>query len=199
MTIFKIQYRDGAGAISDRLISEVERHGEDSFTAYCHLRQEKRTFTTGKVLSVTDMATGQTLENSARALGLIKGGGQTIESLVDDILPAIKALKFFAKSLRDFAVRERSHILNFIRSNSRVDPYSESDLDLWLQKLWCGNVFEYINGEQVEYGNLLREIPEEQLPICRDVAYKIVYGSGRKAIANETLARLKRDFAGHGT
>ena len=192
---FRIQYRDAAGDLTERVVSDVQPHSEVAVSAFCHLRGERRTFVIGNIIAVSDGQTGVALQDPARALGLIKGSaGRTIDAEVNHILAAIKALKFFAKSTRGFRARERSGIVGFIKQNAGVGAYSDEDLDQWLQRLYCGNVSAYQDGNAEEYNRLLAEVPVNQRTACRYVALAIAAGSRRNPISDELHARIEREF-----
>ena len=59
-----IEYRDPVGALSTRVIScrSVNPRPPGFLRAYCHLREEYRTFQIGRIRSITDMETGELID-----------------------------------------------------------------------------------------------------------------------------------------
>lgn len=55
-------YEDSIGDVTDREISRPRLVQYGNFKAFCHLRQEMRTFKVKRVIGVTDIATGEVLD-----------------------------------------------------------------------------------------------------------------------------------------
>lgn len=59
MTDLLLQYKDSEGNTSERYVSDIAVEGGDSIVAFCHLRQEKRTFKINRIQSAVDPATDE--------------------------------------------------------------------------------------------------------------------------------------------
>jgi predicted DNA-binding transcriptional regulator YafY len=117
MTKLVIRYKDFSGDITEMRISDISPKGRDAINAFCHLRQEKRTFKIANIIYAAYPETGELVENPWKLFGLsfAEDGRERISSKTFPILPAIKALKFFSMQIRGFAKRERTHIVRFIQ------------------------------------------------------------------------------------
>ena len=197
MTRMHLTYRNGDGIVSERSISDWTPDGEDAVDAYCHLRNERRTFKLQSILRAVDEDTGEVVGNLWRCFGLDRAANGTvrIEAALGERMTAIKVLKFYAKSTRGFAKREREHILNFAFQGTNAHEHSREDADVWLQGLWAGDVYAYKSGEEQEYNLLLSALPSSQRAEVRVTAELIARGSGRRAISPEAAQRIARDFA----
>ena len=59
---FIIQYRDSEGAVTQRRISDVQPEDRIAVSAYCHLRQARRTFVFSKIICAADAETGEVVD-----------------------------------------------------------------------------------------------------------------------------------------
>jgi predicted DNA-binding transcriptional regulator YafY len=109
-----IKYRSGDGSLSTRSISDWSPDGEDSIEALCHLRGERRTFKLMSIFSAIDEESGELLTNLWRSFNLdrARDGRERLVAFFGEKVIAIKVLKFYAKSTRGFAKRQRDHILS---------------------------------------------------------------------------------------
>ncbi len=191
-----IQYRDSSGEITERQISEIEPEGMDAIFAYCHTRDAGRTFKLANILVAADSETGEAIENIWKKFGLAVSpdGRERIESLLANALPAIKALKFFTLMERGFAKRERGHLLQFMKQNFEVSSYSDEEIDEWLQKIWCGDIYAFRDGNTAEYEFLLNAIPSSMKRSCRETALLVAAGSKRRRLEQEAIDRINREF-----
>ncbi len=196
ITELRIKYCDNDGNVTERQVSDIAPEGMDSINAFCHLRQERRTFRIEKIVCAIHPETGEIIENLYKLFpppNSTSGRG-TISSITIPILPAIKALKFFSMQIRGFAKRERSRIVQFIRDVVGIEGYSDDEIDEWLKMLWCGDVYKYRNGDTSEYLRLLKEVPHPLMDRCQKVAILIARGSGRKEMPNELIDRISKEF-----
>ena len=198
MTELIIRYKDGEGNVTERRISDFVPVGPETVFAFCHLRQEKRSFRIPSIVYAAYPETGEVIENLYKFFGmsLAEDGRERLCSITTPILPAIKALKSFSMQIRGTAMRkrERTHIVRFIQQNADVSNYSEEEIDNWFHKLWCGDVYKYYDGDTSEYLDLLRQIPHQLMNKCRQVALAIAKGSGRKPISPEINRRINEEF-----
>ncbi len=200
MTSLIIKYKTFEGEISERQISDIKTETQDSIDAFCHVRNERRSFKIGNISQAIDADTGELVENIWKYLGmeLAPDGREILLSITAKYLSAIKALKFFSLITRGFSFRERSHLVLFIQTHTISDDYSSEEVDSWLQQLWCGNIYSYKDGNTNEYFQLLDSIALVIKLECKVVALNIARGSGRRPILKEVLDQIELDF-GVGT
>lgn len=117
-----------------------------------------------------------------------------IESLLWQVLPAIKALKFFTLSTRGFRQRERDRVTQFVQEVADLRAYSKEEIGEWVYKLWCGDLYTYRDGDTTEYTETLQNIPSALLNRCRDYALLIARGSGRKPVDPIWVERIETEF-----
>jgi hypothetical protein len=65
-----MRYRDGEGNITDRKISDIEPQDGGKILAFCHDRQETRTFKVSRIISIIDADTGEVVENIHALFGI---------------------------------------------------------------------------------------------------------------------------------
>ncbi len=70
VTDLLIRYRDSEGSITERLVSDAVFDGGDFIVAFCHLRQENRTFKLSRIQSVLDPTTGELIQDLLLFLGV---------------------------------------------------------------------------------------------------------------------------------
>lgn len=70
MTELLIRYKDAEGSVSERRISRIEPHEPGYIVAFCHERQEDRTFKISRIASAVDAETGEVIEDLHAFLGL---------------------------------------------------------------------------------------------------------------------------------
>jgi hypothetical protein len=196
MTGLTIRYRDFGGVVTQRRISDCCPDGTDAIDAFCHERNARRTFKVASILSAADSNTGEAVLNLWRYFCLARDpdGRECLVSLLAEVLPAVKALKFFAMSSRGFSKKERTRLVQFVRQLVDLRTYSEAELEEWLQQLWCGDVAAFRNGARSEYEELLRAVPSSLRLPCRHSALAIAAGSGRRPIAPELTRRIEAEF-----
>ncbi len=196
MPTILIKYRDGSGEITERKISDLRLENETTLDAFCHLRNARRPFVINRIIHAINPDTGEIL-NPYRLVDAeeIDTSQQTIDALTWHALPAIKALKFFIMSTRGFREREQKYFTEFVLDISDINSYSNEELESWLRKLWCGDLYAYNDGETSEYAETLRSIPSELLDKCRQYAMFVAQGSGRKPIETAWLERIENEFS----
>ena len=192
MVEFLIKYRDGSGETTERRISDLRLESANTYDAFCHLRNARRPFRMDRIVQAINPDTGEVL--SPYAL-LPNSEPATLEALNWRVLPAIKALKFFTLSTRGFAKREMERVAGFVREIANVTSRSKEEFEVWLYKLWCGDLYAYRDGDTTEYTETLKAIPRELLPRCRDYALLIARGSGRKPADPAWIERIEAEFS----
>lgn len=65
-----IRYKDGEGNITERRISRIEPQDPIYVLAFCHERQEDRTFKVSRIVSAVDAETGEVVEDIHAFLGM---------------------------------------------------------------------------------------------------------------------------------
>lgn len=191
-----IKYRDSSGNVDERRISDIRAESSIAIDAYCHLRQARRIFKIDRIVRAVDPNTGEVI-NPWRfiANGLARDRRETLESLTWHVIPAVKALKFFTLTTRGSRKREIDRIVQFVQEIADITTYSKDEVFDWVKKLWCGNIFDYRDGNVAEYTDLLRNIPPSLLERCRNYALLIARGSGRKPLEPAWLERIKAEFS----
>ena len=191
-----IKYKSSEGTISERKISVMNIIDENKIDAYCYLRNEERTFKLTNIISAVDPDSGELIDNIWEKLNLYL----TIESQwyfyskLSNIISAIKALKSFTYTIRNFSKRERNYILDFIIDNSSIAENLRDNLEKWLIKLPCSYPGSYCELTDTPYEKLLEEIPTNLLLKCHKTALLIAKGSGRKPIEEKVLDKIDNDF-----
>ncbi len=66
----RIKYKSAGGQITVRFIDVVDTTRRGYIEAYCHLRNDHRTFNLASVISCIDLATGETVEDLNKHLGV---------------------------------------------------------------------------------------------------------------------------------
>lgn len=193
MTEILIKYRDSSGDITERRISDLQMESVTTIDAFCHLRNARRPFRLDRIVHAVNSDTGELL-NPYQLVGS-QGDQETLESLTWRVMPAIKALKFFTLSTRGFAKRERECVVQFLQEIANVSAYSKEETGDWVYKLWCGDLYAYRDGDTKEYVETLKSIPSGLLDRCRDYAYQIARGSGRKPLDPSWLERIESEFS----
>jgi len=196
METIVIQYQDSSGEITNREISKFVPEGLDAIFTFCHERNAGRTFKLSNMLFASYSETGEAIDNVWKEFGLDMShdGRERIESRVAYSLSAIKALKFFTLTVRSFAKLERSYLVKFLKQNFEMEGYSEKEIEMWLQNLWCGDTYAYRDGSTEEYDHLLAAIPSVVKHKCKKVALQVALGSKRRNIDQEIIDRVNREF-----
>jgi hypothetical protein len=176
-----IKYIDSKGIVTTREISNWKKDGSYSIYAFCHLRQEHRTFSVSNILFASDKTGTQINPWHAFDCQIGLNGVELIPSLTFDILPSIKALKLFSKSTKGFAARERAILMRYMRTNANLNQHDDLDIDEWLKNLYCGDIYAYRLGDTSQITRWIDLIPKEQIPSCREVAKKIATKSQKNS------------------
>lgn len=191
-----IKYQDGAGAVTERRISDIHSKSDAAIEAFCHLRSARRTFNIDNIVSAINPTTGDAvdpwklIENNSAT-----GNRESLEVLTWKATPAIKALKIFTLTTRGFSKRERGRLIQFIKEISDATSYSEDEINEWVRNLLCTELYSYRSGETAEYTELLRSIEPTMLKRCREYALVISRGSGRKPIDPSWIERIENEFS----
>jgi hypothetical protein len=197
-----IRYKDSDGNDTKRNISHINIEGRDRINAYCHMRNETRTFLINNIIYIVDPKTGNIDRNPWKYFGLSLN--DNLQALVHPILPAVKTLKLFSILIRGFAKRERAYIINFITDHIGAENIGAPKIEEWLQKLWCAPcshdehilVYDFQKGDDFQcLKPLIKEIPDELMEKCRETALYIAKGSGRKPIPADLIDWINKNFS----
>jgi predicted DNA-binding transcriptional regulator YafY len=132
-----IRYVDASGVPSERRISihDVTAHGDDfALRAWCHERQDMRTFLISRVEEAVDPHTGEIIDDLYDWFQINAGNGDPDDELeADDALgAAVAVLVFIARADGRMVEAEREIIRNFIAmalSAMDLEILSHSELD----------------------------------------------------------------------
>ena len=198
MQSLTIVYQASTGEFTQRTISQIRRTAPSLIDAFCHLRQEVRSFDLNKVISAADADTGEVIQNVWKACGAHLGftGSELIVSKISYVLPSVRALKFFAITAREFRTREQNHIVEFIRRHVAPGVVSDEELIVWLRGCHCGSTHAYRMGDHAEYEVMLSAIPAALLLDTRTTALLIAAGSRRRPVPEDLASRITADFSG---
>lgn len=135
----RIDYRDGAGSLTKRDIRLMKYgawEGGAILWAYCHLRQANRTFRTDRILSCTDLDTGEVISSLETWLDSKYQASpeRAIEKIVDTAWDALRVLLYVSKADGRLTQKERAVVRDAVRSlsdhpaidNKRIDDMFDS-------------------------------------------------------------------------
>ena len=195
MKTILLKYQDSSGSVTERRISEIEIEDTQTINAFCHLRNERRSFKIDRILHLVDFDSGEIINPYSYFVSSQNENTRpSIDSLAWHAISAIKALKFFTLTTRGFKQSERQRVTNFVLEVVKTSPYSPAQIDEWVYKLWCGDLYRFKGGDTLEYTETLRNIPASLLGRCRDYALNIASGSGRKPVDPACLERIETEF-----
>ncbi|UUT14783.1 hypothetical protein NQ186_11600 [Pseudomonas zeae] len=187
-----IKYQDGSGQITEREISDLRKEYDANIDAFCHTREESRTFNLDRIMHAVAPDTGEVL-NPYQLVPLMRDP-ESLDSLTWKFRQAIKALKFFSLTTRGFAKRERKHVDAFVKSLANTSSYTDEDISEWVYSLWCADLYDYRDGNVEEYKGLLEQIPNSLLDECRAFAVRIVMCSARQPENLDWMQRVDEEF-----
>jgi len=134
-----IEYRDGAGSFTKRNIRLMKYGAWDGgaiLWAYCHLRNANRTFRTDRIISCVDLDTGEVIDNLETWLDskYQDSPDRAIEKIIETAWDAIRVLFYVSKADGRLTQKERSILIDAIRSmndhpaidNKRIDDLIQS-------------------------------------------------------------------------
>lgn len=183
----QLRYCDAYGEITTREIAFVNNYASDNtFDAWCFLRNEMRTFRFDGVLRVVVLETGE----------LGSAGGIFKAYFPDKVAPA---------NLRHPAAwRVAGALVSYTRASGRGIKAREKEIIRSAVNTVCGA--EAPNED--DFGTIIRvagvlevviavnRLEADELILCRQAALEIARGSGRKAPDPDVLAAAAETFAG---
>ncbi|MCF7818715.1 MAG: hypothetical protein K9M54_12635 [Kiritimatiellales bacterium] len=193
MRSLRITYVDSCGEISERTISDFHQENQNSIDAFCHLRNERRSLRADRILNVTDPETNESL--NPYEVFLNQNDTNSISCAIWRALPAIRALKFFTMYSRGLRKREKVILSKFVEKQLPNNCFSQEEIENWIHKLDYSDLYVQLNGDTEPYKAMLCSIPADLLPLCRDFAFIIASGSGRKPIPPSLEMRVINEFS----
>jgi hypothetical protein len=141
-----------------------------------------------RITQVIDPTAGEIIANPWQALALSAPMASSPNPFgaVGPILPAVLALKHFAKKTRGLPKRARAHVLTFIANHVTNSEVSAAAIETWMVSVWAG--------DEDSYRANLERIPAALRRSCRATARQIAKGSGRSPITQQLLAVIDEDF-----
>ena len=86
-----IRYQDGAGTITEREISDLRKETDNTVDAFCHTRNERRSFNLDRIIRSMSVDTGELL-NPYQLVPQMRDP-ESLDSLTWKVRQAIKAMK----------------------------------------------------------------------------------------------------------
>ena len=191
-----ITYLDSGDDLTKRTISDWEIMDDRVVLAFCHLREDERSFSLSRIISVADSESGETYDNVYDFFGVTRPERpiNNIKLLVAELLPAIKALRLLHAQLRPLKRARKKYykpIVTFIRESAYIaEEFSDDDiLDFVYSKVWTDRFDE---GEYREY---LANILPEHMASAQRAAFNVAKGSSRVVMDKEVREKIEKDFA----
>ena len=136
----RIEYRDGADSMTKRDIQVMKYghwEGGAILWAYCQLRHANRTFRTDRIISCTDLDTGEIIKNLEAWLDTKyqDSPDRAIEQVIDTAWDAVRVLFYVSKADGRLTQKERAILRNAIRSMSDHPAINDSRIDELIQTL----------------------------------------------------------------
>jgi len=189
-----IGYQDNTGTVTEREISDLRKEADKTIDAFCHLRNDRRSFNLDRIIRSVAVDTGEQL-NPYQLVPPMRDP-DSLDSLTWRVRPAIKALKFFSLTTRGFSKRERQHLNKFVKELVAL-PQSDEEISAWVYDLWCADMYQYRDGDDKEYKGILEYIPPSLLEVCRAYAIRIVGGAANKPENSGWGERIDEEFGPH--
>ncbi len=130
----RIDYTDGAGSRTTRDIRLMKYGPWDGgaiLWAYCHLRQANRTFRTDRIISCTDIETGEVIENLEGWLDEKYRASPdcAIEKIIETAWDALRVLYYVSKADGRLTQKERAVVRDAVRSLSTHPAIDDKRID----------------------------------------------------------------------
>lgn len=130
----RLDYRDGAGSRTTRDIRLMKYGPWDGgaiLWAWCHLRQANRTFRTDRILSCTDLDTGEIVGDLEAWLDARYQASpeHAIEKIVETSWDALRVLYYVSKADGRLTQKERAIMRNAIRGLSDHPAITDKRID----------------------------------------------------------------------
>lgn len=130
----RIEYQDGAGSRTTRDIRLMKYgpwEGGAILWAYCNLRQANRTFRTDRIVSCTDLDTGEIIENLESWLdGKYQASpDRSLEKIIETAWDALRVLYYVSKADGRLTQKERAVVRDAVRSLSDHPAIDDKRID----------------------------------------------------------------------
>lgn len=130
----RIEYRDGVGSCTTRdirLMKYGAAEGGAMLWAYCHLRQANRTFRTDRIITCTDLNTGEIIGNLEVWLDEKYQASPefAIEKIIETSWDALRVLYFVSKADGRLTKKERIIVREAVRSLSNHPAIDDRCID----------------------------------------------------------------------
>lgn len=130
----RIDYRDGSDSrtVRDiRLMKYGAWEGGAILWAYCHLRQANRTFRTDRIISCTDLDTGEIIGNLEMWLDekYQASPDRAIEKIIETTWDALRVLYYISKADGRLTQKERTILRDAVRSMSDHQSIDDKRID----------------------------------------------------------------------
>jgi len=130
----RIDYRDGAGSRTTRNIRLMKYgawEGGAILWAYCHLRRANRTFRTDRIISCTDLDTGEIIENLEVWLEnkYQASPDRAIEKILETTWDVLRVLYYVSKADGRLTKKERAVVRDAVRSMSDHPAIDDGRID----------------------------------------------------------------------
>ncbi len=130
----RIEYKDGAGSTTQRDIRLMKYgpwEGGAILWAYCHLRQANRTFRTDRLISCTDLDTGEIIGNFEAWLDerYQASPDRAIEKVIEQAWDALRVLYYVSKADGRLTQKERAIVRQAVRSLNNHPEIDDKRID----------------------------------------------------------------------
>lgn len=127
-------YKDGVGSQTTRdirLMKYAPWDGGAILWAYCNLRQANRTFRADRIISCTDLDTGEIINNLENWLDdrYMASPDRAIEQIIDTAWDALRVLFYVCKADGRLTQKERGIVRNAVRSISDHPAIDDARID----------------------------------------------------------------------
>jgi hypothetical protein len=184
---FIIGYSEAGGAVSKIKITGISSASCRTINARVLPENIERIFDLKNISMIINPVTGDILDRDPWSFFCFDNK-DNLNSLINSMIPVIKGLKIFTIQLGRYRQRERGYIVKFIKDKIDIQNISDKTVDEWFKQLWCGprvkpiDIYGFKKGDSLACEPFIKDIPDELMEKCREVAMKIAVGSGRKQI-----------------
>jgi len=182
----RIDYRDGVGSSSTRNIRLMKYgawEGGAILWAYCHLRQANRTFRTDRIISCTDLNSGEIIENLEAWLDekYQASPEHALEKIVETAWDALRVLYYVGKADGRLTQKERVIVRDAVRSMSDHTAIDDTRIDEMLDSIDNPSVTAF----KQAFGRLAKH--------NRELAIKVASWSATMVATEKTISTVEQD------
>lgn len=186
-----ISYKDYESNITKREISDWELLNDYSISAFCHLRNEQRTFKVLNIVAIANCTTGELIEDIASFFG-IKGNNKdsiNLKQRISNLLPSIETIKCFHLSIRPTKNTKKYYkpILTFISENSDLrKSFSDDEL--------LSFITYKVDVHFCEIEDLITKIPRDLLESTKRTTFEVAKGSSRTLMNDDVREKIEKIY-----